>query len=84
MIRGTVVINRENCKGCSLCIPACKQKSLELSKEINSQGYHYVELVLDNCTGCLNCALVCPDAVITVYRAKKRDTSAQTRTPVTP
>jgi 2-oxoglutarate ferredoxin oxidoreductase subunit delta len=27
--------------------------------------------VQDNCTGCVNCALVCPDAVITVYRGKK-------------
>jgi Fe-S-cluster-containing hydrogenase component 2 len=25
----------------------------------------------DNCTGCENCALVCPDAVLTVYRASK-------------
>ncbi len=84
MIRGTVVINRDHCKGCSLCIPSCKQKSLALSKEINSQGYHYVELVQDNCTGCVNCALVCPDAVITVYRAKKAAKSAQTSAPVTP
>ncbi len=82
MIRGTVIINKENCKGCSLCIPACKQNSLALSNEINSQGYHYVELVLDNCTGCINCALVCPDAVFAVYRAKKK--SAQTSTIVTP
>jgi 2-oxoglutarate ferredoxin oxidoreductase subunit delta len=29
-------------------------------------------LVKDNCTGCINCALVCPDAVITVYREKKK------------
>ncbi|MGD0338112.1 MAG: 4Fe-4S dicluster domain-containing protein [Bacteroidota bacterium] len=84
MIRGTVIINKENCKGCSLCIPACKQNSLALSNEINSQGYHYVELVLDNCTGCINCALVCPDAVFAVYRAKKKEKSAQTDTIVTP
>ncbi|MCK7525393.1 MAG: 4Fe-4S binding protein [Ignavibacteriales bacterium] len=23
----------------------------------------------DKCTGCVNCALVCPEAAITVYRA---------------
>jgi 2-oxoglutarate ferredoxin oxidoreductase subunit delta len=28
-------------------------------------------MIKDNCTGCENCALVCPDAVITVYRASK-------------
>jgi 2-oxoglutarate ferredoxin oxidoreductase subunit delta len=33
-----------------------------------------VVLIEDNCTGCVNCALVCPDAVITVYReTKKKD-----------
>jgi 2-oxoglutarate ferredoxin oxidoreductase subunit delta len=24
----------------------------------------------DYCTGCFNCAIVCPDGVITVYRQK--------------
>ena len=42
-----------------------------MSKEINKKGYHYAVLVKDNCTGCVNCALVCPDAVITVYRTAK-------------
>ena len=67
-IKGTVAFNVETCKGCELCIDACPQESLGLSGEINAQGYHYAVLVKDNCTGCVNCALVCPDAVITVYR----------------
>jgi 2-oxoglutarate ferredoxin oxidoreductase subunit delta len=71
MIRGKVEIDIEKCKGCSLCVVACKQETLEMSKKINRQGYHYAVMVKDNCTGCENCALVCPDAVITVYRASK-------------
>lgn len=70
-VRGTVTIAIETCKGCELCLDACPQESLALSKEINKQGYHYAVLIQDNCTGCVNCALVCPDAVITVYRTKK-------------
>lgn len=70
-IRGTVAIDVETCKGCELCVEACPQESIKLSKAINKQGYHYALLVRDNCTGCVNCALVCPDAVITVYRARK-------------
>jgi 2-oxoglutarate ferredoxin oxidoreductase subunit delta len=70
-IRGTVAIDVETCKGCELCVEACPQESIKLSKGINKQGYHYAVLVEDNCTGCVNCALVCPDAVITVYRAAK-------------
>ena len=72
--RGTVKIDVETCKGCELCIEACPQDSLTMSKEINTKGYHYAVLIQDNCTGCINCALVCPDAVITVYRTgKKKD-----------
>jgi 2-oxoglutarate ferredoxin oxidoreductase subunit delta len=71
-IRGTVVIDIETCKGCELCIEACAQKSLALSPKINGLGYRYVVLVQDNCTGCINCALVCPDTVIRVYRAPKK------------
>ncbi|MBW7887625.1 MAG: ferredoxin family protein [Bacteroidetes bacterium] len=71
MIRGTVHIETEICKGCELCIAACPQDSLALSSNINRKGYRYVELVQDNCTGCVNCALVCPDSAITVFRQSK-------------
>jgi 2-oxoglutarate ferredoxin oxidoreductase subunit delta len=72
MIHGTVVVATEICKGCELCIASCPQNSLALSSSINRKGYRYAELVLDNCTGCLNCALVCPDSAITVYREPKQ------------
>lgn len=71
-IKGAVHIDIETCKGCELCIEACPQDSLALSKEINEKGYHYAVQIEDNCTGCINCALVCPDAVITVYRQSKK------------
>ncbi|HEX9657464.1 MAG TPA: ferredoxin family protein [Bacteroidota bacterium] len=71
MIHGSVSFNVETCKGCELCIEACPQESIQLSEKINAQGYHYAVLIRDNCTGCTNCALVCPDAVITVYRENK-------------
>jgi 2-oxoglutarate ferredoxin oxidoreductase subunit delta len=41
-----------------------------MAKEVNSKGYHFAIKVNGECTGCTNCALVCPDGVITVYRAK--------------
>ena len=71
-VKGKVKIDIETCKGCELCIEACPQDSLQMSKNINTKGYHYAVLVQDNCTGCVNCALVCPDAVITVYRTTKK------------
>ncbi|MCX6138253.1 MAG: 4Fe-4S dicluster domain-containing protein [Ignavibacteriales bacterium] len=71
MIRGSVVVATDVCKGCELCIAACPQDTLALSPQINRRGYRYAVMVQDNCTGCINCALVCPDSAITVYRQPK-------------
>ncbi|HRI47396.1 MAG: ferredoxin family protein [Ignavibacteriaceae bacterium] len=71
MIKGTVLIATDICKGCELCVAACPQHCLTLSKQINTKGYRFAELKNEECTGCVNCALVCPDAAITVYRQAK-------------
>ena len=78
-IRGDIKVDVEQCKGCELCIVACPQDAMALSREINKQGYHYAILIEDVCTGCTSCALVCPDAVITVYR---EDRKSQKKVPV--
>lgn len=67
-VKGKVVIDIQKCKGCELCITTCKEQALSLSDSINIRGYRYAIANNDACTGCVNCALVCPDAVITVYR----------------
>ncbi|NLM96981.1 MAG: 4Fe-4S binding protein [Halanaerobiaceae bacterium] len=64
-----MVINKERCKACEICICFCPEHLLELSGEINGKGYHPV-MISDQskCTGCGICALVCPDLVMTVYK----------------
>ena len=41
------------------------------SRTVKVVNYHYAILKDDTCTGCTNCALVCPEAIITVYRESK-------------
>lgn len=69
-VKGMVTIDIRRCKGCELCIASCKEEAISLSPTINSKGYRYAVVQNDLCSGCTNCALVCPDAVITVYRTK--------------
>lgn len=68
--KGAIEVDIQKCKGCSVCVENCPTKSIELSKSVNNKGYNYAEMVGDACIGCSNCAIVCPDSVITVYRVK--------------
>lgn len=70
-IIGDVVIDIEKCKGCGVCITGCPKSVLALAKEVNGKGYNYCTKVNANCIGCASCAIICPDGVITVYRAKE-------------
>lgn len=73
--KGTIIIDRELCKGCYLCISVCPDQLIAISGELNQKGYYPAEFIeADNkkedskCTGCATCALVCPDVAIEVYR----------------
>lgn len=68
---GSVVINKERCKGCELCMQFCTKKLLKLSDDLNSKGYHYCEFPDGSeaeCNGCTVCAVMCPDVAVEVYK----------------
>ena len=70
-IKGTIVVDREGCKGCGVGVASCPGDVLALSVEGNSKGYPVARMEHpDACTGCASCAVICPDSVITVYRQK--------------
>ena len=74
--RGKIIINRERCKGCHMCIEFCPNDSIEVDESLNKKGYSpacYKEKVSEGekgCVGCTMCAIVCPEVAIEVYRAK--------------
>ena len=68
---GRIVIDKDVCKGCYLCINTCSKGLLKKSSEANVNGYFPVEFDDKNkeCVGCAMCAQICPDVAIKeVYR----------------
>jgi len=67
-MKGSVQIDHELCKGCSLCEEFCPRGSISLSRKLNHNGYFFAEFDdQKGCTGCAVCALVCPEVAIEVY-----------------
>ena len=63
-----ITIDKNHCKGCELCVPACPQHIISMSKEITVRGYFYARVHdPSRCIGCRICALVCPDVAIEVH-----------------
>ena len=69
-----IVINEDQCKGCSLCVTVCSRKIIVLQQDkLNSKGFHPAGVTdMERCTGCAFCATICPDAVIEVWREVKK------------
>ncbi|MGO9413156.1 MAG: 4Fe-4S binding protein [Spirochaetia bacterium] len=70
MSRGRPEIDHERCKGCTLCVGACPEKIITMSKEeFNRQGLPFAVCFDESrCTACMSCAIICPDSAITVLR----------------
>ena len=68
--KGFVKFNGDRCKGCELCVWACPKKLIKISgAAVNALGYHTAAIDdMDKCTACANCALMCPDGAISVYK----------------
>jgi 2-oxoglutarate ferredoxin oxidoreductase subunit delta len=68
-VKGWIEVDEMFCKGCENCVHECPQKVLALNVDHRTpKGYHPVYLIAEGCTGCAICALVCPEAALTVYR----------------
>ncbi|MHC4302349.1 MAG: 4Fe-4S dicluster domain-containing protein [Planctomycetota bacterium] len=46
----------------------CPKNGIVISKQSNKTGYFPAQTNNNDCTGCAECAIICPDAVIEVYR----------------
>lgn len=65
-----VIVDADICKGCGLCVSACPKNVMALAQDLmNAKGYHPARPSDGGkCVSCAFCAIMCPDAAITVYR----------------
>jgi 2-oxoglutarate ferredoxin oxidoreductase subunit delta len=76
-----IVIDEARCKGCGLCTTTCLYDLVRIADRFNAKGYRPAEWVdpAGKCTGCTNCATMCPDVAIKVYRMPSRKQGRQQR-----
>jgi len=62
-----IVIEKDRCKGCELCVAACPQQILGMTTKLNAKGYFYAEVAEPmRCISCRLCCITCPDMAITM------------------
>ena len=63
-----IIIDKDLCKACQLCIIHCPRHIIALSEDLNNKGERYaVQTDASQCIGCKICGIMCPDAAISVY-----------------
>jgi 2-oxoglutarate ferredoxin oxidoreductase subunit delta len=70
LAKGKVIVKKDRCKGCELCISVCPKSVLAIDDvDVNANGYHAAKVVNEkDCIACANCGMICPDGAISVYK----------------
>lgn len=61
-----VKLKVERCKGCYLCMDACKKEAISLSNYTNKKGFVTVQVDEEKCVQCGACYTMCPDLVFEI------------------
>ena len=61
-----VKLEVERCKGCYLCMAACKKEAISLSNYTNKKGFITVQVDEEKCVQSGSCYTMCPDLVFEI------------------
>jgi len=64
----TVIVNKQRCKGCGICINFCPKNVFEFETDLNEGGRHPVRAYSDKCIGCRACVIMCPDIALELVK----------------
>jgi 2-oxoglutarate ferredoxin oxidoreductase subunit delta len=67
-----LLINREWCKGCGICVAFCPKNVLELDERDKSAARR-----IEDCIACRLCELRCPDLAIKVIAEEQEEQEEQ-------
>jgi 2-oxoglutarate ferredoxin oxidoreductase subunit delta len=74
--RYRIRISEELCKGCALCVDACRQGLVRMAERLNARGHRVAEPAdTSPCSGCGHCADMCPEAAIEIEPADQARTA---------
>ncbi len=63
--RGKVVVDKELCIGCGICVHTCTAGAIKIEKRADQSGYDFV-VWHNSCCLCANCRHYCPTKAITL------------------
>jgi 2-oxoglutarate ferredoxin oxidoreductase subunit delta len=76
-----IEVAAELCKSCELCMAVCPKGCIEHADTLNRYGVYPVKMREGaECIACSQCALMCPDAAIEVYRTVAAETPKEEAT----
>lgn len=71
---GRIFVIPERCKECNYCWTFCPEEVLELSDEVNTNGYRHPKVKAGKENDCVNCGMcegICPEFAIFVEEVKR-------------